>query len=103
MVDAGNDSKTEVMNQGEAADTVQESGPQMSFEDGPGIGDLPEWQNIKHRLPPSLIEATTALADIKNILCPRQETGNGYKDAHLDRITRTRLENMCSLLWVYTN
>jgi hypothetical protein len=54
--------------------------------------------------PPTIEEATCALADIKVMLRPPCDSGKGgYKDPQLDRLLRTRLEKMSMFLWNYVD
>ncbi|KAG9224502.1 hypothetical protein CCMSSC00406_0002347 [Pleurotus cornucopiae] len=61
------------------------------------------WHNIETRLAPSMEDAHSALDDIKLILRLPRQTGKGYKDPQLDLLTRTRLEQMKMLLYIYTD
>lgn len=52
--------------------------------------------------PPSLVEAVSALDDLKLLIQPRRTSGIGHKDPHLDLLLRSRLEKMRMFLWNYT-
>lgn len=52
--------------------------------------------------PPSLVEAVSALDDLKLLIQPCQTSGIGHKDPHLDLLLRSRLEKMRMFLWNYT-
>jgi hypothetical protein len=53
--------------------------------------------------PPTVEDAKSAYADIKEILKPKQNKGPGHKDLELDLLLRCRLEKMKLFLWAYIN
>ncbi|KAF7969760.1 hypothetical protein HWV62_11377 [Athelia sp. TMB] len=50
---------------------------------------------------PGLLDAKSALEDLKRILRPPRKSGPGYEDPKLDPMFRERLEGMKQLLWTY--
>ena len=48
-------------------------------------------------------DALAALEDLKKILSPRRDTGRGYKDPEIDLWRRAHLEEMNSMLHMFTN
>jgi hypothetical protein len=104
--------------------TVGESGPVDESEDGAvieDVGDAPEGMDegvdavendidepfIAKNLARMVIDkaaAASALADLKLHMKPKRNVkGDRYADPGFDSLTRIRLENMKSLLWVFVD
>jgi hypothetical protein len=78
------------------------------FEDDEEVNENGPWTHTpalagQFTPPPTVEEATLALADLKLILRPPRNSGRGHKDPKLDLLLRTRLERMQMFLWNYTD
>ena len=78
------------------------------FEDDEEVNENGPWTHTpalagQFTPPPTVKEATLALADLKLILRPPRNSGRGHKDPKLDLLLRTRLERMQMFLWNYTD
>jgi len=57
----------------------------------------------KDRLAPTIVNATEALENLKNILNPPRNTGKGYNKPDIDPYVQKQLEAMKIMLNFYTN
>jgi hypothetical protein len=87
---------------------MQEVGDEVEMEndaDDASDDDIPQNMSCPYaeRIPPSVEDVKSASEHLSRILKPPRNTGRGYKDAHLDNYTRTRLESMHAMMHLYTN
>jgi len=66
-----------------------------------GSGDTYDEPEEKYRGAPGFSVIRLALNDIRYKLHPPRDTGNGYKDPHLDQLLQSRLEHMKSFMCIY--